>query len=66
MLEDSVVQATLKGLDFSIKIDKEIPIEFFSDPDKIINVLFNLITNSIKYTQLGYINIIIKMKMNEL
>ena len=50
MLEDSAVQATLKGLDFNIIIEKEVPIEFFSDPDKIINVLFNLITNSIKYT----------------
>ncbi len=29
----------------------------YSDPVKIYHVLFNLITNSLKYTNIGFINI---------
>ena len=50
ILEDSIVQALLKGLQFNIFIDQNIPKQIYSDPDKIIIVLFNLVANSIKYT----------------
>ena len=62
MLEDSVIQAILKGLQFNIKIDKRVPKDFYSDPEKIINVLFNLISNSIKYTYLGWILVRVQVK----
>ena len=52
-LNDSMIQAFLKGLNFNIIIDKDVPKYFNSDCDKIIKVLFNLIANSIKYTKTG-------------
>lgn len=38
---------------------------FYSDPDKIKNVLFYLISNSIKFTYQGHINVNIAVKLED-
>ena len=37
----------------------------FSDPVKIYHVLFNLMTNSLKYTNQGFINVKILIKSED-
>ena len=62
LLEKSIVQSELKGLQFNIKIDSRVPKIVHSDPQKIDNILFNLISNSIKYTMKGEINLSVKLR----
>ena len=62
LLETSVIQAELKGLKFNISVDSSIPKYILSDPQKIQNVLFNIISNSIKYTMIGEVKVTIQLK----
>lgn len=50
-------EAKEKGIDF--QVDKR-PVEVFADPNKIEQVLENLISNAIKYTNSGHIKVSLK------
>ena len=50
-------QAKIKGLEIKLKIDELIPNEFFLDYKRLQKVLINLLTNAIKYTIKGSIEI---------
>ena len=49
-LENAIIHAELKGLKFELEMDRNVPDTIASDPNKIKNVLLNLLCNSIKYT----------------
>ena len=60
-IENVIIQAELKQLKFEIEIDQRVPLFVESDQYKIQNVMLNLIGNSIKNTNEGFIKIKIKM-----
>ncbi|KQZ78136.1 hypothetical protein ASD64_12305 [Mesorhizobium sp. Root157] len=49
--------ATEKGLDFSFHIDRKLSPAFSGDATKIRQVLFNLVSNAIKFTQHGEVRV---------
>ena len=53
--------AAQKGLDLFYVIDKSVPLNVMGDPLRIRQVLFNLIGNSIKFTDIGKITINVKV-----
>ena len=48
---------TKKSLSFSLDIDKDIPDEFMSDPQRITQIIRNFISNSTKFTSEGGITL---------
>jgi signal transduction histidine kinase/ligand-binding sensor domain-containing protein/CheY-like chemotaxis protein/HPt (histidine-containing phosphotransfer) domain-containing protein len=58
--------ATRKGLDLFNICDPATPEEFVGDPTKIRQVIMNLISNSIKFTHLGYVSITTKINKRDL
>ncbi len=54
-----------KGLKLDIEIAKNIPKTLIGDSIKIKRILFNIIDNAIKYTDKGYIKIIVKGNMDK-
>ncbi|HAU06679.1 MAG TPA: hybrid sensor histidine kinase/response regulator, partial [Gammaproteobacteria bacterium] len=57
-----VLQKTLadsKGLDLSLTIDKKIPVLLYGDEQHIRQVLINLVSNAIKFTDYGKIELIL-------
>ncbi|MDP3791425.1 MAG: ATP-binding protein [Candidatus Omnitrophota bacterium] len=50
-----------KGLEFKLDVDKDIG-SVYADPDRIAQVLINLINNAIKFTSSGYIEVACKDK----
>lgn len=52
-----------KGLDFYIDIDKSIPSVLFGDDVRIKQVLVNILTNAVKYTQKGCITLSVQGEM---
>ena len=54
------IQSEFKGLDFSFIIDKNVPKKFLSDTKRINQVLFSLLGNSVKYTNVGHITVTIE------
>ncbi|MBR6273933.1 MAG: response regulator [Lachnospiraceae bacterium] len=42
-----------KGLDFEVKVDEDIPVKLFGDDVRISQVIMNLLTNAVKYTEKG-------------
>lgn len=53
---------TVKGLDFNISIDQMIPSRLYGDVGKIKQILLNLLSNALKYTEKGSIDFSITME----
>ncbi len=49
--------AQKKGLDFHISIDKGLPEFIYSDPQRMIQVIKNLMSNALKFTEQGYVKL---------
>ncbi|MFQ5770645.1 MAG: PAS domain S-box protein [bacterium] len=54
-----VIQPRLseKGIDLNIKISRNVPHKFIGDPTRIGQILLNLLSNSVKFTETGAITI---------
>ena len=55
-------KALQQGLILAYQIDENIPEYLHGDPTRINQILYNIVGNSLKYTQKGSINIIIRVK----
>ncbi|WP_143961154.1 PAS domain-containing hybrid sensor histidine kinase/response regulator [Litoribacter populi] len=53
-------QAREKGLNFTLKFDKNIPNLLIGDSQKIVQIILNLISNSLKFTKQGEIQVSFK------
>ncbi len=53
-------RARAKGLEFRIEIDERIPMTLLGDDIRIRQIVTNLLTNAVKYTQEGFIALTIK------
>ena len=58
----NIVNARLdnKNIKFELDIDQNMPSKFFGDSVKIYQVVLNLLTNAIKYTEVGKIKMVIR------
>ena len=52
-----VIQANSKNLDFFVVIDDSIPRVLYGDSNRIKQVMINLISNALKFTERGYITV---------
>lgn len=50
-------QFQAKGVDFNIFVDSLLPIEIYNDPERIKQILLNLLSNAAKFTNAGSVNI---------
>ncbi|WP_022777256.1 response regulator [Butyrivibrio sp. AE3009] len=50
-----------KGLSFDIEVDEDIPSKLYGDSGKIKQVILNLLTNAVKYTEKGGFSLKIKV-----
>eukprot|EP00347_Sterkiella_histriomuscorum_P017812 403347893 len=57
-------KAQSKGLELSLLIDEKVPNKFLSDYNRLRQILINLISNSIKYTHIGYIKVRVLVNKN--
>ena len=58
-------RARAKGLDFSLETDKELPCTLFGDDVRIRQVIMNLLTNAVKYTEKGKVTLKIAEKARD-
>ena len=49
------ILAERKGLEFIIDIDDDVPAEMLVDPNRLQQIILNLISNAIKFTKKGYV-----------
>ena len=65
----SIIEARLdnRPIKFIVEMDKEIPRKVYGDSTKLFQVLLNILTNSIKYTEVGKIKLEVEkeIKNNE-
>jgi len=59
------VQANHKYLDFVYQVDPKLPKAFIADKFRLKQVLLNLLSNSIKFTEKGFVKLIIELKETE-
>jgi len=55
------VNANKKNLIFNVNIDKDFPESLYGDSNKIREILINILNNSVKYTNDGFINLSAKI-----
>ena len=57
------LMAREKGLAITCKADADVPAAFKTDPDKLRQILINLLGNAVKFTHDGSVSLIIKKEM---
>ena len=62
LTEPYIYEANKKGLQFDLNIQKDMPSSLMIDQEKIKDILLNLLENSLKFTQTGYIKFNISFK----
>jgi signal transduction histidine kinase/CheY-like chemotaxis protein len=58
-------RAELKGIDFVIDVDDDVPLVFRCDPTRLRQVLVNLIDNGVKFTEKGEVRLTIQRSLQE-
>lgn len=56
----ATVRAKTKNLEFKVEVDPELPSVYFGDDVRIRQVLMNLLTNAVKYTNEGSVTLTVK------
>lgn len=57
--------ATKKGVELSISISKDVPKQISGDPNRLRQILINLLGNAVKFTQKGNISIAVNIHSQE-
>ena len=56
-----LVEAANKGIDFNLIVDEKIPHELYGDEGRIKQIIINLVSNAIKFTESGEIRVIFEL-----
>lgn len=56
------VRANEKGLQLNLNYPQKQDLNFYGDPTKIRQIVLNLLSNSIKFTQEGFVNVLVQLK----
>lgn len=59
------MQIANKGLEFQLVVDEKSPVDLFADDTRIQQILLNLISNAIKFTNQGFIRIALHLEQRE-
>jgi PAS domain S-box-containing protein len=54
------VRASEKKLEFSVDFEGQIPSEIESDPKRLKQILINLLGNAVKFTEVGFVRLIVR------
>ena len=57
--------AVSKGLDFSCEVDPDVPVDLIGDQVRLQQILVNLISNAIKFTDQGYVRVSVRLNSIE-
>jgi two-component system, chemotaxis family, sensor kinase CheA len=58
--------ATQKGLDFTIEMDKDVPLAIYTDEQRLNQILNNLLSNAFKFTHRGGVRLNIRRREQEI
>ncbi len=53
------IRAESKGLNFILKVDEKLPLYLYGDEARVKQIILNLLTNAVKYTQTGQVEFIV-------
>ena len=60
VLSTMQVQANAKGLSLSVEYQDGIPLDIRTDPDRLRQIIINLVGNAIKFTEMGGIRVVVQ------
>ncbi|MCR5756069.1 MAG: response regulator, partial [Acetatifactor sp.] len=58
-------RAKSKGLDFIVEVDEKLPTRMIGDDVRLAQVILNILTNAVKYTEKGYVRFTIREEQRE-
>jgi signal transduction histidine kinase/DNA-binding response OmpR family regulator len=57
--------ASEKGLTYTQAIQVDVPLTLMGDPDRLLQILINLISNGIKFTQNGFVKLVVAVAQQD-
>lgn len=60
LVNSNLERSKSKGLEFKVDIDENLPSVLYGDDVRITQVIMNLLTNAVKYTEKGYIKLSVR------
>lgn len=61
IIKSHFLKAKEKGIDLKCNIDKGVPLELIGDPNRLVQVLNNLVSNALKFTEKGRVDVNISL-----
>lgn len=70
LVEESIhlleARASAKKIDLQLEFDSQIPEQIWADPNKLRQILINLVGNAVKFTDQGYVKLRVQLRNRQL
>jgi len=62
IIQEKITLANKKSIKLTLEVDAKVPLSLICDAEKLKNILLNLVSNGLKFTQTGFVKVKVKVQ----